>query len=77
MRLTPTTHDSLRSTIRSITGKFIELAQMGHVWDSWIDILRFAGDEDPKLLDRLWGLSPEWSKEGIHPDAFIRNVLKG
>lgn len=59
------------------SGEFIELAQMGHVWDSWIDILRFAGDEDPKLLDRLWGLSPEWSKCGLSMDVMrVLPVMK-
>src|SRR5271163_3779191 len=56
----------------TVTDTFIELDQNGYVWNSWIDILKFGSGDDPKLLDRLWDLSPAWTKEGIHPDAKAR-----
>jgi hypothetical protein len=55
----------------TISDQFIDLGGNGHVWDSWIDILKYA-HADRELLDRLWDLSPEWTKEGIHPDAAAR-----
>ena len=56
----------------TVIDRFLNLGGGDQVWDSWLDILRFVGPEDPKLLDRLWALSPDWTKKGIAPDAAER-----
>lgn len=55
----------------TVSDTFVDLGGFGHVWNSWIDILKYA-KVDSELLDRLWRLSPDWTKEGIHPDAAAR-----
>jgi hypothetical protein len=52
----------------TVSDSFIDLGN-GYVWDSWLDVLKYSHCDDAPLLDRLWNISPDWTKEGIAADA--------
>lgn len=50
----------------TVSDEFISLSGMGYVWDSWEDILEYAPDESPELMQRLWSVSPDWAKGDVN-----------
>jgi hypothetical protein len=53
----------------TVSGEFINLCQMGHVWDSWTDIMKHADDLPIGTLERMWNVSPEWARGGVKIEA--------